>query len=61
MTSEDDSVHDLNPFDQAAKARQVADKTLERLRMLNEQYPSPELEEAIRKLEAWRQKQHLDE
>jgi hypothetical protein len=54
--SQDDSWHDGLPPDQ--KARLLAEKTLQRLRQLCAQYPSEELEEAIRSLEAWREK-HL--
>jgi hypothetical protein len=58
MPSSDDSFHDLdgNPD----KARMVAEKALQRLRLLNEKYPSPDLAEAIRKLEEWRAKQPPD-
>ncbi len=52
--AEDDSWHDAPGSTPAERARKVAEKTLQRLRKLNELYPSPELDEAIRKLEAWR-------
>lgn len=46
--------------DSDAKARAVAEKTLQRLRELNEQFPSRDLADAIKKLEHWRQ-EHLQE
>jgi hypothetical protein len=42
-------------------ARAVAEKTLARLRQLNEQFPSQELADAIKKLEAWRKEYLRDE
>lgn len=41
------------------KTREVADNILERLRRLNEQYPSQELTEAIRHLTEWRDKRSI--
>jgi hypothetical protein len=38
------------------KTREVADNILERLRRLNEQYPSQDLADAIRHLTEWRDK-----
>jgi len=55
MPDKDDSWHDADAPD---KARAVAEKTLQRLRELHARYPSPELAEAIRQMEAWREK-HL--
>jgi len=42
------------------RARMLAEKTLQRLRKLQAQFPSPDLDEAIRKLEAWRDEQLND-
>jgi hypothetical protein len=39
----------------AERARMIAEKVLRRLRELNQQYPSQDLENAIAKLEHWRQ------
>lgn len=40
------------------KTRQLGDRLIERLRRLNEQYPSDELAEAIHSLEQWRGRLH---
>lgn len=44
--------------DPDARAHAIAEKTLRRLRELNEQFPSRDLAEAIKKLERWRE-EHL--
>jgi hypothetical protein len=45
-------------FDLAmGRTRQISERMLERLRNLHEQFPSPELEEAIRSLERWHGRQ----
>ena len=58
MPTGEDSWHDADAPD---KARLVAEKTLQRLRELNARFPDPDLEEAIKKLEAWHDKQRRGE
>jgi hypothetical protein len=43
------------------KAHAVAKKTLQRLKELNSMFPSEELAEAIRQMEAWHEKYQREE